>query len=89
MRRSLAAAALMASLINPWSRVLDSLWSFFGAFGNTTVTKEGGGWDPFGRHCLPGALPLSDGGCGMDPFGRCLPAAPPSSDAGAGWDPNG
>lgn len=88
MRRSLAAAALMASLINPWSCFLDPLWSFLNSLGNTPVTKAGGGWDPFGRNS-PAALPSSDAGCGMDPNGRCIPATPSSSDAGAGWDPNG
>jgi len=88
MRRSLAAAALMASLMNPWNRILDPLWSFLNLFGNTPVTKEGCGADPNGR-CLPASLPSSDAGCGMDPFGRCTSDAPPSSDAGAGWDPNG
>lgn len=81
MRRSLAAAALMASLIYPWNRILDPLWSFLTSLGNTPVTKEGCGMDPDGR-CAPVAKPLSDAGCGMDPNGRCTPATPPSSDAG-------
>jgi hypothetical protein len=88
MRRSLAAAALMASLMNPWIRILDPLWSFLGSLGNAPATKEGCGMDPNGR-CLPAALPSSDAGCGMDPDGRCSTVPPPSSDAGAGWDPNG
>ena len=88
MRRSLAAAALMASLVNPWTRFLDPLWSFLNSFGNTPVTKGGCGADPNGR-CLPGALPSFDGGCGADPDGRCSSATPPSTNAGAGWDPFG
>jgi hypothetical protein len=87
MRRSLAAAALMASLMNPWTGILDPLWSFLSSLGNTPVTKEGCGADPDGR-CRPAARPSSDAGCGADPDGRCTPAAP-STDAGAGWSPLG
>jgi hypothetical protein len=70
MRRSLAAAALMASLMNPWTRILDPFWSFFGSLGNAPMTKEGCGADPNGR-CRLATPPSFDEGCGMDPNGRC------------------
>lgn len=88
MRRSLAAAALMASLMNPWTGILDPLWSFLSSLGNAPATKEGGGWDPNGLH-RPAALPSSDEGCGMDPDGRCRPATTSMTDGGCGMDPNG
>lgn len=68
MRRSLAAAALMASLMNPWTGILDPLWSFLSSLGNAPVTKEGCGADPDGR-CRPVPPPSTDAGAGWDPFG--------------------
>jgi len=68
MRKSLAAAALMASLMSPWTGFLDPLWSFLSSLGNAPATKEGCGMDPFGR-CTTATMPSFDEGGGWDPNG--------------------
>jgi len=68
MRRSLAAAALMASLMNPWTGILDPLLSFLSSLGNAPAIKEGCGMDPNGR-CTTATPPSTAAGGGWDPFG--------------------
>jgi hypothetical protein len=85
MRRSLAAAALAASLLAPTHR-LHPLWAFLSSLWSGVMEKEGGGWDPDGLRAP--VRPTTDAGAGADPDGRQAPVLP-TTDAGAGWDPNG
>jgi hypothetical protein len=77
MRRTLAAAALAASLAVPSpAGPFERLWSFLATF-----------WDVVTD--APAPAPRTKNGCGADPNGLCNPAPQPQSDAGCGMDPDG
>jgi hypothetical protein len=89
MRRSLAAAALAASLLAPGTASphrLHPLWAFLSSLWSGVMEKEGPGWDPDGRQAP--TRPTTDAGAGWDPDGLQAPAQP-TTDAGGGWDPFG
>jgi hypothetical protein len=67
MRRSLVAMVVTASLLTPSTSQtpLGSLWGFL----TTLWSKEGAGWDPFGRNAAPAPQPNPEAGAGADPFG--------------------
>lgn len=95
-RSTLAAFALYASLLAPWSQFLDRLFEMLTPAAAAMGTIDGGCLiDPDGG-CLDqpeqhGDI-SPDGGCVIDPDGgRCLPeqSALLDADGGCGIDPDG
>jgi hypothetical protein len=75
MRRTLAALAVTASLLNPGAsqtHLLSSLWGYLTSlWSGATALKEGGpGLDPDGRNAAPAPQPTTDEGPGLDPDGK-------------------